>query len=343
MKVSVNLGSSRPGGIDISFSGLARQTFQDFEIVFVDGLYHQRHERVLDLYRQYGGSQPLYHVPNHRNRSGPWKVMSSGFNTGFMLSEGEIVIMLMDYAYVPPNWIESHLRYHDRKRLVMGPHEYLHLRNFFSKDGLPVTSFSGASDPMVTVENISAQSLRFDDISIFEKMFTAADIGSFPPHPVCHHADPKNRMQTGPALSAFMHTKNESFPLESALSTNGMDEHYDLGRGPGDTDFGHRLTMQGLESWVASEAGISCLNPRDILPNVNLTIPESDRLPPPYDFRWSGSDGYRYYLDRRGRGEANNPYSLRQKRDSIWNWRELSQQKEASIPLVLIPDEEYYQ
>lgn len=53
-KVTVALGSSRPGGVDISLRGLADQTFQDFEVVFVDARYHKRHAEVLEYAKKVG-------------------------------------------------------------------------------------------------------------------------------------------------------------------------------------------------------------------------------------------------------------------------------------------------
>ena len=46
VKVSVTIGTSRAGGIDVSLRGMLDQTFDDFEIILVDGRYHKRHACV---------------------------------------------------------------------------------------------------------------------------------------------------------------------------------------------------------------------------------------------------------------------------------------------------------
>lgn len=97
-RVTVNWGSNRPGGVDIVLAGLARQMFTDFEVVFTDGRYHERHGRVLEAVCRSGLRQPFFHVPNHRYRPGPWGTTCAGYNTGFALSAGEVVVMLLDYG-----------------------------------------------------------------------------------------------------------------------------------------------------------------------------------------------------------------------------------------------------
>ncbi len=349
VKVTVTLGSARPGGVDVALRGLADQTFSDFEIIFVDGRYHKRHERVLDLVKQLGIKQPFYHVPNHRY-NGIWGTPCAGYNTGFMLAEGEIVIMLLDYAYTPPGWIENHLRFHERKSLVMAPHLYMDMPEVVTKDGTPPMKFTGslsggtAEERARTRYHISRQKENFDEISIFKSHFdsswlTTRKVFEYP------NQDPKSVLPTGPVGYQYMHTKNDSFPLEAVLDIEGMDEHYDGGCGPGDTEFGYRFMMAGCVTWLSREANVFCLNPREILPNLNATIPMSISDPKP---RWSYNEGLAYTEQRKnaiGRGQpprAINPYSLRKRRKEIWHWRELSQEREPIIPLNDVPQDQWY-
>jgi hypothetical protein len=78
--------------------------------------------------------------------------------------------------------------------------------------------------------------------------------------------------------------------------------------------------------------------------------PKCGHPQPPEEFwsRWSYDEGMEYYKARQASiiagdlNRANNPYSLRKKRDEIWEWRELSQEEEAVIPFIEIPDEVYF-
>jgi hypothetical protein len=344
VKVSVALGSSRPGGVDISLIGLANQTFKDFEVIFVDGRYYKRHGKVLDFVKKTGLKQPFYHVPNHRY-NGIWSVNCAGVNTGFMLSEGEIVIMLLDYAYTPPEWIENHLKYHDKRRLVMAPHLYTEMPEVVTKDGGKPLFFPFGGE-QTTVENILRQKENFDEISIFKSFYNPNWIEKLkvlePPD-----TDPKAAFPTGPIAHTYMHTKNESFPLSVVLDIGGIDENFDRGRGAGDTEFGFRFVCAGCETWLSNEAHVFCHNPREILPNLNVTTPISWKGTPTQP-RWSYDEGMSY-ANRRvaeiSSGQppvAKNPYDMHEKRKEIWHWRELSQEEDPLIPMNDISNEEYF-
>lgn len=347
-RVSVNLGSNRPGGIDIALAGLIDQTFQNFEVIFVDGLYHLRHKEVLEAVRRSGLKQPFYHVPNHRYREDIWGSTCAGYNTGFMLSAGEFVVMLLDYAYAPPRWLESHVEHQtQRPKIVMAPHEYRTIKHVVMEGNDLLYQFDRAlvdsMPPEKAIQLILAQRDRFPRISIFPTPFTPNQLDSFP----IEESDTKCQMATGPSDYTYFNTKNESFPLKAVLDVGGMDEHYDLGRGPGDPDLALRLsrTSDHLQPYIVNEAIVHCLNPRRLLPNLNIVIPEDRRLPPPWQDRWYIQDGYRY-LDavkkNPQRIHAHNPYDIRKKRKEIWHWRELSQKEEAVIPRNIIADRDYY-
>ena len=331
-KVTVSWGSSRPGGIDVTLAGLAAQTYDNFEVVFTDARYHKRHAQVLDAVKRSGLKAPFYHVPNHRNQP-VWGSSCAGVNTGFMLADGEIIIMLLDYSYCAPGWIEAHLRYHDRPRFVMGPHSYW---------DLPTTVVKGprVGPPEITLESIKAQYEMYDELSIFAQPFDPEDLRYLREV----GGDPKLGFATGPLGGDYMHTKNESFPTNVILDTGGMDEQYERGRGPGDLEFGNRLEALGLQGWVCAQARVETLNPRTILPNLNSVIPVEQRLPPPYANRWCYREGEKYWRDRVAQHvtRSGSPYNMRQRRVEIWHWRELSQQREPVIPYVLKTDLEYF-
>ena len=337
-KVTVSVGSSRPGGIDVLLASLTAQTYDNFEVIFTDGRYHKRHAQVLDAVKASGLKVPFFHVPNHRNQP-VWGSSCAGVNTGFMLADGEFVIMLLDYSYCRPNWIEAHLGHHTAPRFVMGPHVYWDLPPVIAKDGwFPHPLDSG--DPSMTVENVKAQYEHFDEVCIFPQPFKPQDLE----HLNEVGGDPKLGFPTGPLGADYMHTKNESFPTKVILDIGGMDEQYERGRGPGDLEFGNRLQLAGLQGWLARDARVECLNPRRILPNLNGVIPVDHRLPPPYEHRWCYAEGEKYWRDRvaQFRTKSGSPYNMRARREEIWEWRELSQQREPVIPYVMKTDLEYF-
>ena len=351
-KVTVSVGSSRPGGIDILMKSLAAQTYQDFEVVFVDGRYHKRHAQVLDYAKKVGLKQPLYHVPNQRY-NGSWPANCSGVNTGFMLADGEIVIMLLDYAYMPPDWIENHLKFHTKPRLVLSPHKYAPMPPTVSKNGYEPKRFVWPLpyDPNTVGElrrEILNQFEQYDEISIFkEGEFDPSWCDKYKPYDP-PNTDPKVSQAEGPIHYTWMHTKNESFPRDTVLSIGGLDEHYDFGKGPGDHEIGFRFWKAGCEVYLAHSAYVQCFNPREQFIALRATLPEDWNGFPPELNKWTFTEGIRY-MERRIREMyegyppvANNPYDLWAKRDELWHWRDLSQDRDAVIPYIDIPDSEYW-
>ena len=353
-KVTVCLGSNRPGGVDISLRGLADQTFQDFEIVFTDGRYHNRHAQVLECAKEVGLKQPLYHVPNHRY-NGFWGAACGGINTGFMLAAGEIVIILLDYAYCPPGWIETHLKYHDQPRMVMAPHLYCEMPPIVIKSPTPPIAFPHGVLKLQLKISLSRKNCLMKSAflrSRLKALISSRSVLTMILKLIC-------QLVFQAFSYNYMHTKNDSFPLKTVLDVGGMDENWDRGRGPGDTEFGYRLLMAGLEPWICHEALVYCPNPREIMPNLNTTIPikwTSDN-PNIYSIqrlssyriygRWSYEEGTAYFESRKpminsGNLKAPNPYDMYEKRKELWEWRNLSQETEAIIPLNNVEDKEYF-
>lgn len=348
-KVTVNFGSGRPGGIDITLAGLTAQTFKDFEVIFVDGRYHQRHSAVLEAVRKSGLQQPFYHVPNHRYRSDSLGQHSAGYNTGFMLAAGEMIVMLHDYAYAPPHWLMSHVTNQDKK-ITLGPVESRVISNVITNDGLPPMNFfnrnniDGISFP-AALGNILRQRERYDEISAFRKPFTPDDLASFSFDTLS--ADPKVSMPSGPSTHMFFNTKNEAFPTEAILAVNGMDENSDRACIPGDLDLGLRLSRHLMATpWLVNEAILYCINPRSIMPKpINVMNPR-DPLPPPYEnYLSSEGGGYAYYERIAANPQilrAPNPFEIQERKKEIWHWREMSLLPEAVIPKNSIADCDYY-
>jgi hypothetical protein len=333
VKATVTLGSSRPGGLDISFAGLAAQSFQDFEVIFIDARYHLRHEAVLDAWARTGATQPLIHVPNHRISGTPWPNQSCGYNTGFMLAAGEVVVMMMDYAFAEPTWLAEHVAAHEagERRMVIGEKDVRWPLPMRMKDGQPPRDF----DPATLDEAwLAERYASFDEVSSLAEPFDPPRI----------RALPRKEFPLTETHWVNVRTKNESFRLEDLLAVNGMDEHYDYYQGPGDSDIGYRLDLHGCVAHVIPPRLI-CADPRDVLPNGSkLMHSATHRAPPPWHWKPCWAEGCAYFesVKKAGRKVAPNPYSLREKREELWGWRELSQKREIVMASRVVSDMEYY-
>ncbi len=326
-KVSVITGTFRLGGIDILLAGMRDQTFKDFEYILVDHRYEFRHKKVMEMARNYGVN--LIHVPEHK-RNGKWHVQGAALNTGFMLAEGEIIIMLLDYGYAPAGWIERHLRHHYDEngnrlnKLIMAPHCYV---------SLPPIIFKKPVDLQLWLKKQKEKGAGcliqekfedyFDEISIFGCLFDPRWIAQLEPQQPPHQ-DPKLLLPSGPTTYPWFHMKNESFPLEKIIEVNGIDETFDLSKGHMDTELGFRLSrvIDSLE--LDKDNIVFCPNPRPIMSTMPWgSVDES------LEGRWSNKQLHWYEFKRYAEMDAGAPpvapndYSLREKREELLRWKEL--------------------
>ena len=319
----------RPGGLDCTFAGLRGQTVKDFELILIDYRYEKRHAQVMDL-ASASGIQTI-HVPEHR-RNGPWAVVAAAWNTGFMLAQGRIILMMPDYAYVAPDWIERHLQFHQSSDpvIVLSPYTFFHLPTVVDLLGNPVEILPAevAADLPPRVHTPPADT--FGEITIFQEPFDPSWIPDLTPWPVdlqCMRTNPEKVRRTDP-VSIHVHLRNESMPLATLLEMNGLDETLDRGKAMIDIEFGRRLDMRGCA--VVSETENRCLilNPRTLFPTMPSNGPG----------RWDYKRCEAYGLGTKSSFAAN-PYRLAEMAPVLQWWRGPDQIPTGYLDIL---DEAYY-
>ena len=320
-KVSVLVAMFRPGGIDVTLVGLRDQTFKDFEVVLVDRRYERRHERVMAMAADYG--LDLIHVPEHR-RNGKWQNIGSAWNTAMAVAEGEIVIFLPDWTYVPPGWIGAHLLPHASGDVVYVacPYRYTDLPPLKL---LRPFDFSGQLDRgrVCLDEDAVLRGEVFDEISAFAAPFTWETATSLRHHEFPHQDT--RQAAAGQSLEfSWIPLKNESVRRSIAYKVNGLDERLDRGKGPLDIDWASRLSPAGCQSTWTPEGLALCPNPRWICGSMPWGSKE-ERV----EGRWSYWDGNAYNArrqDEAGRGKirARNPFDIEELHEDLVRagWRD---------------------
>lgn len=312
--------------MDVALAGMRDQTFKDFEYIVVDHRYERRHDEAMALARTYGVN--LIHVPEHR-RNGKWSVLASAFATGFALARGRVVIMLVDWTYAPPGWLEAHLQHHQGSpKLVYGPYTYY--RSVPKLKLLQPFDFSG-------------QANRADSSCIDEDAVLRGEIlpevcpfldGPFDPawlpglaKEVAPHQDVRVR-GPGPGVHyTWTHLKNESLLRSELYRLNGVDVWSERGgRMSTDTEFGLRAEVSGQALWWEPAAHAHCVNPRGTVCRVLPFGVDAER----YDGRWSLADCKAYFARREGEiraGDirAKSPVTLEELARRLAPWRELPQ------------------
>lgn len=106
MEFSIVYITYRPGGIDILADSLKNQTVKDYELIVVDDYPINRRATVGGYLAGFG--IPVAYVGPPKTKCFP--ELASGvmnaMNTGILLSTKEAVIILTDYIWLPPDWLE---------------------------------------------------------------------------------------------------------------------------------------------------------------------------------------------------------------------------------------------
>ena len=322
--VTVQVVTFRPAGLDVLLAGMRDQTYPKhrFEVVLVDHRYERRHAEVMELAKYYGVN--LIHVPEHR-RNGQWGVCSSAFNTGFAVARGRVIIMLVDWTYAPPGWIEAHLRHHfgppvyvvapyryhavgitkplyDRLKQEMGgrvssPWEaFTRQPKLRLKQPFDLTTQDFRADYTCLEEDAVLKGEVLDEVSAFEEgLFDPGWLPRMPPIP---DEDPGNRK--GPRSGHFdaftAHLKNESVPREVIYRLNGTDIWSERGgRMSIDSEWGLRVEALGVQFVWEPQAQTECVNPRH---GVCRTMPFG-HVEERVGGRWNLADCEAFYGRRR--------------------------------------------
>ena len=123
--ISVVYISNRYGGLDILRGNLRRQSIQDFELVFVDGLYHERKDEIAEFF---SGMNVKHIDQSLLTMDGYLSRLARADNLAFKNCDGDLIVCLQDYIYIPHDGLEKY-RYlndlHDGNALITGVgHQY---------------------------------------------------------------------------------------------------------------------------------------------------------------------------------------------------------------------------
>ncbi len=196
--------------------GLEHQTFpkEDFEVIICDKLYKERKDLIC-VWATDNEININHFEPKNKSQ---YHVHSSVLNECLEKVEGKYTIVIGDYSYMDPNFIDIHYRYNEAGYCLSAPQHIF---------GLPKLSNS-----------------LCHPISVFAEPFTPEIFKIVPPFEL----DPKLKCPNG-ALIDFhnWYNRNESFPTEVAKKINGWDENYNNRTGESNLEFGLRMQYEGKQ------------------------------------------------------------------------------------------------
>jgi len=248
--ISVVCPVMRPGGLDVLFNSLERQTFRDFELVLCDSLYKYRKDMVKEKASSF--SFPYKHITPIIDNF-PVQCFSHAVNSAIVNASGEVIVFTTDYRHFMPTSLEKHAIFH---RSNPDNYAYAPPSKFVlpppMKQGLP--SYGRNLDYEQYVKDLDNGKLQPYMWSIFENdLFdTYQDPSNWEEiDRIKVGYDPKTDVSPGVEASPLhIYLQSESVKTKLVLEANGLNEELDGAHSYQDIEFSHRLrNLFGLK-WI---------------------------------------------------------------------------------------------
>lgn len=217
MKISVSFATIRYGWLENTFRCLGQQTLphMEWELIMVDDVPNDRSDQVLEL-----AKKENINVKWMRSKQNYWKssrMLGNARNTGFIHSDGELVVFIDDYTWISPTFLQKHWEiYSGTKKAIIG-----RVQSVGYKD-----SVQSSSELVITGE---------DDR--YKYVITRG-------------------LPSSDSIYGWFYTFNASASFKKIQEINGYDEEFDC-TGEDDIDLGERLSRSGLDFIYVTESDIT--------------------------------------------------------------------------------------
>ena len=267
--ISVIETTARLGGFDILLNSMLAQEFDgEFEVIMSDEFAAERYTPIVEMWKAEARFRLIHLAPKRKSRIYD---DSLGINTALATASGELIVVLADYTWAPPNYLQAHWDFHKAN-----PGWSMSC----SLDRYPLPSMSG-----------EPYSIERDWWSVFKNNFRPEWFDG--KEPIYRerrgsvgivHDDGKVEIP-----GDYVYLLGDSVPLAVVKDLNGIDERYIGGYGSNDVDFGVRANHIG-HRWA--------LNPHIRL--KKLTISHQAQIPGKTKPKVrTPEDNYRFFQARR--------------------------------------------
>jgi hypothetical protein len=215
-KITVLTVTNRPGGLDVLKHDLRRQTVDDFELVLVDDRHEQRKEAAIDYMSEF---DLTYVEPREPSGIDVWN-LNKAYNDGIGASEGELIVSLQDYIWIPDDGLERFWRL------------YEHTEGFVTGVGHKYARPSEAAD-------------LDGDVTIFE-----AEFDGKPSDLVERDTRTRAEMQLFETDYSNFELNWGAFPRGAAYAIGGFDERMDRVYSGDNLQFAYRASLAGYSFFL---------------------------------------------------------------------------------------------
>jgi glycosyltransferase involved in cell wall biosynthesis len=272
--ISIICPTTRVGGLDLLFTTLQNQSFQDFELLLVDSLYYNRKDLVKEKSPEY--TFKVKHLTQLETATDLCKCI----NNALIHCDGTVVYFLPDYTWLKDDCLQMHADFHKSKDPIdnyafIGHFNDCKLptlhKDFYRTYANDIPFYREATDR--AFEN--GERLKFnnylDDVnsgkldslmwSLFEKPITDDN------YPKSFEIMVQKKiLSEGFVDSRQCVLKNESYLLETLFNINGLNERLDGSHGWQDLDLLDRLIAKtNIKLYHNPQAIAYTFNPREIM------------------------------------------------------------------------------
>lgn len=224
-KVSIVYATARHGGFDILEASLQHQTHKDIEVIIVDELRRFTPEQLGTV------PQLKYVTPPAKKDRMFWN-LSASLNEGVRHATGELIVLLQDYIYMPPDAIEKFVAKYELEG--------------------PKCLITGVSDQFAeprSIDNALGNWSAWNDDKPLEI-----------PHGEVVFKDPRNKDRGGffATIPLEWEANWGCFPKQAWLDVGGFDERFDAGWGYDNCDFADRAQLAGYRIFLDCDNPVLC-------------------------------------------------------------------------------------
>jgi glycosyltransferase involved in cell wall biosynthesis len=225
--------------LEMLYQSLSHQTFQNFELIFVDELYDQRKDFVKQL-------SDKFHVRTTHIKGAIPNIHA--LNVGTINANGNYIVHINDCGYYPYRWLEKHLLIATNGFFSLGPRYFTYSIDF------PIEKYYYAQVEVPPQDNKELSDFIKSKSGISEYLYL-----NFENHRV---VSPQDLRLLGlppliivedniiiESMPGWNHGGNSMGTEEMYFSVNGYDEEYDKGYGWADCDFSVRLSNKHYKSY----------------------------------------------------------------------------------------------
>lgn len=286
-RLSVIVPTNRVGGMDALLYGLRNQTYDNFELIFVDELFREREHIPACGF-------PVKHAPLSVF-SERWGNYMQALNTGLQWSSGKRLVFWSDYTCPHPETLATHARFHETNPddVMLGGIEYTALPKLHPDFPLRYGWLAMGYD--MSNPTPEAYAPWLDDKrrhELYEEWRVAyerdlAD-GTLDPfmwstfeRPIRSFADTDGLRILGHDkrdTSPFLNLKNDSIPRSLLEKIGGFDERADGCHGHQDSITARQLAKVGAKFVSVAENPVRLLDAHPICILRRMSRPDTSNL-----------------------------------------------------------------